>query len=189
MVKIPFYIPVPDFIMRLCVWGAVLYRKCRYGCTFRRIPLTRGQYAIVDVEDFAELNKYKWFASKYSNSFYARRVIYGGRVIQMHRQVMKYSGELVVDHRNGNGLDNRKANLRLATRRQNQFNRKQRCDAVLSKYKGVTFRKKTNKWLVRIGYNGERINLGVFDNEADAAKAYDEAAKELFGEFAALNFK
>jgi len=102
---------------------------------------------------------------------------------------MKYRGELVVDHINGNGLDNRKANLRLATRRQNQFNRRQRCDAVLSKYKGVTFRKKTNKWLVRIGYCGRRINLGLFDNETDAAKAYDEAAKELFGEFAALNFK
>ena len=120
------------------------------------------------------------------NGCYSRRVEIINRerkVIHMHRRVMKYDGELFVDHENGNGLDNRKANLRLATMSQNCCNRKR--DS--SKYKGVV-RKPNNKFEVCIKYHGKRIYLGLYGNETDAARAYDEAAKHYYGEFAVLNF-
>ena len=106
----------------------------------------------------------------------------------MHRQVMKYEGELFVDHINGNGLDNRKDNLRLATPEENKHNSRKRGGRGQSKYKGVTLDKKKNQWRVRIGYKGKRIFLGCFDDEIEAAKAYDGSAKELYGEYARLNF-
>ena len=170
----------------------LFYRRARYGYPFRRIPLTQGKYAIVDPEDFERLNKHKWYADKRSNTFYAIRCVGPRRkikYIRMHREVIHPPDHLVVDHINHNGLDNRKANLRHATRAQNNRNR-----LIIvrknssSKYKGVNWNKSKKKWRARIHVDGECIFLGYFKDEIEAAKAYDKAAKKYYKEFASLNF-
>jgi hypothetical protein len=107
----------------------------------------------------------------------------------MHRKVIHPPDHLVVDHINHNGLDNRKANIRPATRAQNNFNKLivKRKDSS-SKYKGVNWKKCKKKWQARIHVNGECKFIGYFKDEIQAAKAYDKAAKKYHGEFASLNF-
>jgi hypothetical protein len=107
----------------------------------------------------------------------------------MHREIIDPPYPLVVDHINRNALDNRKANLRPATRAQNVLNRPYiRPDGCYSKYKGVSWHKHQKKWQAQICYNGRNKCVGCFDDEIDAAKAYDEAAKKYHKEFAVLNF-
>ena len=144
--NVNFQIPYPTLIETIFVYFLLRYRKWKYGHSFRRIKLTQNKYAIVDVEDFETLNQYKWFASKGGNTFYARRTIYingKGKLVQMHRAVMKYNGELFIDHIDGNGLNNRKANLRTATREENKHNSRKRRGMADSKYIGVTLDKKS----------------------------------------------
>ena len=185
-------ITIPDRLGRFFVALTLFCRRLRYGYPFRRIPLTQGKYAIVDPEDYERLNKHKWYAIKSANTFYASRC-YSFRnkrnYIQMHREIIRPPDYLLVDHINHNGLDNRKANIRLATRAQNNFNKLifKRKDSS-SKYKGVSRHKYKKIWRARICVNGEHILIGHFKEEIHAAKAYDKAAKEYHGEFAALNF-
>ncbi|MBA7691068.1 hypothetical protein ES703_99606 [subsurface metagenome] len=150
------------------------------------IPLTQGKFAIVDAEDYDRLNQYKWYASKCKNTFYACRVE-GGTTIRMHREIMRAPKGLICDHIDHNGLHNRKGNLRLCTNAQNSYNQ-QACATGTSKYKGVCWHKCRSKWSARIRCDGKFYNLGDFDNEMEAAMAYDNKAAELFGEFAWLNF-
>ena len=172
----------------------LLYRCIRYGCPFRRIPLTQGKYAIVDPEDYERLNKYKWYVSKGGSTFYAARCLWDPvnkkkHTIKMHREILKPPHPLVVDHINRNGLDNRKANLRPATKSQNTINRpciKQK--GAHSKYLGVTWQKSNKKWQAQIRANGKHRVIGYFEDETEAAKAYDRAAKLYHKEFAVLNF-
>ena len=149
------------------------------------IPLTQGKFAIVDAEDYDRLSKYKWCANKSRRSYYAVRSN-GQRQIRMHRMITSAPKGLFVDHINHNGLDNRKTNLRLCTESQNNLNR--RPYGKTSRYKGVSRHKKTNRYLAAICYQGKRFHLGTFRDEVDAAKAYDKKARELFGQFAYLNF-
>ena len=171
----------------------LLYRRLRYGYPFRRIPLTRGKYAILDPSDYYIHARYKWHAVKGSRTFYAVRQLCLGRrrtkPVNMHRLIINAPEHLYVDHINQNGLDNRKANLRLATRDQNARNVPKRETPTWSKYKGVSFRKPTRKWCATIFANDKNKHLGYFRSETDAAKAYDAAAKKLHGEFASLNFE
>ena len=185
-------ITIPDRLERLFIALALYYRRLRSGYPFRRIPLTKGKYAIVDPEDFERLNKHKWHAVRQNNTFYAIRCV-GTRKkkirIRMHREIIHPPDHLVVDHINHNGLDNRKANIRPATRAQNNFNRliiKRKNSS--SKYKGVSWKKGKKKWHARIHVNGEYKFLGYFKEEIQAAKAYDKAAKKYHGQFASLNF-
>jgi len=150
------------------------------------IPLTQGKFAIVDPADFDELSQYKWTAAKSPNTFYAVRSAQG-RQIRMHRLITDAPKGLVVDHRNHNGLDNRKENLRLCTRSENARNQRPQTGRS-SKYKGVCWHKNQKKWLARVYSKGVTYHLGSFNSEIAAAKAYDKKAKELFGEFAHLNF-
>jgi hypothetical protein len=173
---------------------ALLYRRIWYGYPFRRIPLTQGKYAIVDPEDFERLSKHKWHAFKSKNTFYAERAVRVGKVrkqvvIKMHREILKVPDGLLVDHKNHNGLDNRKANLRPATRAENSRNRRKfRKRKCRSRFKGVSWNKDRKKWSARILFNRDMKFIGYFDDEIEAAKAYDEAAKKYHREFAVLNF-
>jgi len=106
----------------------------------------------------------------------------------MRKLIIKIPPGMFIDHINHNGLDNRKANLRPATRTQNIWHRKKFKRPSRSQYKGIDWSKTQKKWRARIRVNGKRIYLGSFDNELEAAKAYDEAAKRYHGEFASLNF-
>lgn len=152
----------------------------------KEIKLSRGKTAIVDNDKFEFLNKKKWYCN---NTGYACRdfTIKGkrGRVM-MHRLVLKVEKKnLIVDHINRNPLDNRVANLRVCNKSQNAANSAKH--KGISKYKGVSWSSKRNKWEAYITVNCKRIHLGRFKEEAEAGKKYNEYAKIYFGEFAFLN--
>jgi len=159
--------------------------------SFFVIPLTRGFFALVDNDDYNKLIKYKWFASseKGRSTIYALRqtkISGSQRCLSMHRAILNAPKGVQVDHINHNGLDNRRANLRLCTRQQNQFNRKMQTKHS-SSWKGVRWVKERHKWRSEIQYNTRTIHIGYFDSEIQAAKAYNKKAKKLFGEFANIN--
>lgn len=175
------------------IWLVLLYRRIRYGYAFRRIPLTQGRYAIVDPDDYRHLSKHKWHASGRNGSFYAVRIGFTNKgqryLISMHRQILKVPDDIFVDHVNRNGLDNRKANLRPATRAENGRNRaKSNNRSYSSKYKGVSQYPGKKLWKAHIQVNRKLSSLGSFDDEVQAAKAYDRAARKHHRDFAVLNF-
>lgn len=155
----------------------------------RQITLSQGKYALVDDCDFESLNRYTWHAIAIGKTFYARRwIVFGngrGTTKSMHREILGLSHPNEIgDHRDGNGLNNQRSNLRIANRSQNGANTEKRKNCT-SKYIGVY--KKKNKWLACICYMQKQKYLGSFDNEEDAARCYNEAAIRTFGEFAKLN--
>ncbi len=152
----------------------------------RRIPLTRGKFALVDAEDYYQLSKFKWCAAGGTNTFYAA-ASWRGKGVTMHRVIMAPPDHLVVDHIDHNGLNNCKSNLRLCTHAQNIRNTRP-TKGTSSRYKGVCWNKDAKKWRASIRLNRKSQHIGHFENEIDAAKAYDEKAAEVFGEFACLNF-
>lgn len=172
---------IPDCLLKPFVAMVLLYHQARFGYAYQRIPLTRGKYAIVDPEDYERLNKYKWHARKGVNTFYAGRTVRTDtkkHLIQMHREVIDPPCHLLVDHINRNGLDNRKANVRLATKSQNNLNRPYiKPKGSCSKYRGISWDKRRKKWKAQICFNSIQTKIGYFDNEIEAAKAYDKAAK------------
>lgn len=154
----------------------------------KQIPLTQGQFALVDNEDFEELSKYKWYAQwePHGQTYYAGRHLKNpSTTFTMHRQVMGASPEQRIDHRDHNGLNNQKENLRLCTDVQNQRNQR-KLKNKSSRFKGVC-RNRYGGWRVYIVVNYKQKHLGHFVNEIDAALAYNKAATELFGEYALLN--
>lgn len=159
----------------------------------KEIPLTKGKIAIVDDELFDELSKYSWQTSNgFGKTWYASRttlVKEGRKFMAMHRQILGLTPQdkVWVDHKNLNGLDNRRENLREATMRQNQQNRGG-VAGKSSQYKGVSRVKSNGQWLAQITGKERHYNLGRHDNEEDAARAYDTAAREMHGEFAWTNF-
>jgi hypothetical protein len=158
-------------------------------------------FAKIDPEDFSDISQFKWalWSKKGKANYYAQRTIrIDGKkgTERMHRRIMKVSSNIDIDHKNGNGLDNRKNNMRIATSSENNRNQKPRKNGV-SKYKGVAWHKLAEKWRVQIMYNKKMIWLGYFEKnivdgidigELEAAKAYDNAAIKYFGSFACLNF-
>ena len=152
----------------------------------RLIPLTQGKFAIVDAEDYPRLSRYKWYACKKRHIFYACRRK-GNKIVSMHREIINAPEELLVDHIDRDGLNNRKSNLRLCTIAQNNRNSSPHRNAA-SKYKGVSWTKCCRKWRARIRPNRRTIYLGLFDDEIEAARTYDRKAEQLFGQFAYLNF-
>jgi len=185
---------IPNWLEHFLAGPVLLYRRLRYGYTYRLIPLTKGKYAIVDPDDYYWLSEYKWYAFRAGNKFYATRKRRGPKGIKrktigMHREVANTPENMVCDHINGKPLDNRKTNLRPATRQQNSWNMSKPLKASCSKYKGVAFHKREKKWSAQIIIDGRQISLGTFEDETEAAKEYDKAAKKYFGQFAKLNFK
>lgn len=157
----------------------------------KQIPLTQGKFALVDDQDFELINKFKWCAHKMGNTFYADRGIRVDgkcKTILMHRFILGITEKTSpVDHKNFNGLDNRRCNIRPCTQSQNNMNRKSYANSS-SIYKGVIYRNDNKKWYARIRINGKNKNIGSFSNEIDAAKAYDFYALQLYKEFANTNF-
>ena len=155
----------------------------------KEIPLTQGKVAIVDDEDFEWLSEFKWHAHRKHRQlsgpqWYARR---GRSGPQMHRMIMGVTDPKVpVDHRDGDGLNDQRSNLRLSTPGQNACNKKSRGGS--SQYKGVYWHKRNNKWRSAVMIDRHEKHLGYFEDEIEAAKAYDRAARELHGEFARTNF-
>lgn len=154
----------------------------------KEIKLTNNQIALVDDEDYPLLVRHTWYAQKVPNTFYACTKTSTLGHIFMHRLICPSTkGKQVIDHINNNGLDNRKENLRLASWRENGLNNiKHRISSSL--YKGVC-KLKNGKWSANITIAPyKRFTIGTFSTELAAAMAYDLWAKDLYGEFAKLNF-
>lgn len=155
------------------------------------IKLTQGKFAQVDDEDFEKLNKYKWHAQKDGNTFYAVRKslikasIDGGRKkVHMHRVILGAPPGVLCDHIDGDGLNNQRCNLRIATRQENRRNQiRARKDNKLG-VKGVCWNKDHGKFEAGIGIDGKLTHLGDFFCLEKAKKAYREAELKYFGEFA-----
>ena len=154
------------------------------------ITLTKGKFAIVDDEDYDFINQWKWhIASGYATRSKYLGIINGKKMtkaIIMHREINKTPEGMDTDHINMDRLDNRKSNLRNATRSQNFMNKKSKTNSS-SRFKGVFWYKKYNKWQSALKINGKIKFLGYFIDEVSAARAYNEAAVKYFGEFAQLN--
>lgn len=151
----------------------------------REIPLSQGLVALIDDEDYERVSAYKWGTLKAPNTFYAIRID-TRKMIYLHRFIMDASRGVEVDHENGNGLDCRRSNMRLATHGQNQHNQRLAVHNA-SGYKGVSWDKVNRKWCAKIQVDGRTINLGRFVNIEDAANAYDRAAIKYHDEFARTN--
>ena len=150
------------------------------------IPLSQGRVAIVDRINYDYLMQWKWCVTKGGGTFrtyYACRTE-SSRKISMHRQLLATPKGLQSDHINHNGLDNRRVNLRTCTVSANQQNQLPRLHGT-SQHKGVSLHRKS--WVARIACYGKHGYLGAFRTEIEAAKAYNNAAKVLFGKFAYLN--
>lgn len=152
------------------------------------IPLTQGKYAIVDDDAPVEVTGVRW----YFNSGYARRHVWvGGKGVKkyytlfLHRILVQAPPGMEVDHINHDKLDNRRCNLRICTPGQNKQNSPKSSKPKRSKYKGP--QKRGHTWKSQIFKNRKQYYLGTFNTEEEAAKAYNRAAIELFGEFANLN--
>ena len=157
----------------------------------REIPLTKGKVALIDDGDFDRVIQNNWIAvEEWPGIWYAISNRPKGshpQKFRLHRFILQAPQGVQVDHRNGDGLDNRKENLRLATPSQNQQNR-HNLSLNTSGYRGVTWHKKCQKWQSVIKLNGKNYYLGLYINPESAASAYDLKVIELFGEFARLNF-
>lgn len=153
----------------------------------KTIPLTQGKTAIVDDDDFEQLNQFKWY---FAGDYAVRNISVNNKqhIIRMHRQILglERGDGKESDHVNHNLLDNRKTNLRTCTHSQNQHNRLPQ--QSVSKFKGVTWDKRHKYWQARIVIDGKQYHLGYYNTEELAALAYDIHAAWSFGEFAKLNF-
>ncbi len=151
----------------------------------KEIQLNRGYIAIVSDEDYERVSKYAWtiLQNKYAHRTPNKENPYG----RMHRFILQAPPNVCVDHINGNGLDNRRENLRFCNQSQNLSNVGKRSNNK-SGYKGVTFESQTSKWRASITVNYRTKHLGRFNSPEEAAHAYDKAALELHGKFARLNF-
>lgn len=157
----------------------------------REIKLTQGKVALVDDSDFDFLNQYKWYARKDGKNFYAnrhKRIEGKLTTITMHGALVEYQPGTEIDHKDGNGLNNQRSNLRLCTRIENQRNSRPMCNKTHSRFKGVSWNRRHNRWRARVTSDNITISLGCFETEIEAAIAYDQAAKKLHGEFARTNF-
>ena len=163
-----------------------------FGGQMKEILLSKGYVTVVDDEDYAELTQHKWCvindAPPRMYAMRAERMPNGTRrYLLMHRVIMQVPKGLCVDHINGDPLDNRRENLRICTVSQNLMNQRIQKRAKSSRHKGVSWNKLRNKWYAKIKQDGQSYHLGVFDDEDDAARVYNAAAIERFGEFALLN--
>jgi len=152
----------------------------------KEIPLTQGKVAIVDDEDFEWLSQWKWHCMK---GYAARHPAgpHGQKYIYMHRKIMRTPDDMDADHINHNTFDNRRLNLRNCTHAENSRNQITQKRSITG-FKGVSFDSERKKWKAQIQLNSIGKIIGRFSTPEAAARAYDEMAKKLFGEFTNLNF-
>lgn len=169
----------------------------------KKIELTRGQFALVDDEDYAELSKHKWHSIKsgsvsrvkwYAGRQYRHATLLNSKgqakqiLESMHRTIMNAEEGKCIDHIDGNPLNNQKANLRQCTHQQNLWNQGWELSPE-KPFKGVhKYKGKKRGWTLKITHSNVNMDLGWFKSAEPAARAYDKIAKALFGEFARLNF-
>lgn len=155
---------------------------------FRTIPLTRGLEAVVDAADYEALSAFKWHASdrRANGSAYARAKI-NNKLVYMHRWLLAAPVGAEVDHINRDKLDNRRANLRVCAPEENRRNVGLTCANTVG-FKGVRWVRTGRKWGASIYLDKKHVFLGVYATKEEAARAYDGAAREFWGEFAYLNF-
>lgn len=161
----------------------------------KEIPLSKlGKYkgmfsAIVDDADYDRLSELDWYVLLADPAHIYARCKRQGKNVLMHRLILGTEAGIVVDHIDGNGLNNRRSNLREATHQQNSVNsKKPQTGTATSKYKGVYFYRRLGKWCAQIKVSDAGNYLGLYDTQEAAARAYDAKSLELFGEFARLNF-
>ena len=153
----------------------------------REIKLSQGKVALLDDDDYEYLSQWKWYASKGTDTFYAKRTINAkGRVLRMHRVLMNAKKGVIIDHRDRNGLNNQRYNLRKCSSSQNCCNRHPR-NNVSSIYKGVSYCNTRNMWVARINKTHKSRHLGYFDTQLEAVIIYNIAARKYHGEFANPN--
>lgn len=149
------------------------------------IRMMGGHEVTVDRSDYEWLSSFKWCLQ-------SGRYAFNRSVGLMHRAILEADSSCQVDHINGNGLDNRRANLRLCKRKENNRNRTKGLERAgrtcSSRYKGVCWKRAKSTWVAQISVDGVSRHLGYYACEVDAARAYDKAAAEHYGEFARLNF-
>jgi hypothetical protein len=158
----------------------------------REIPLTQGKVAWVDPEDYETLVAFSWYAQEHHGHWYAHRTQYlgGGReheqkeTVPMHRQILSAPDGMMVDHKDRNGLNNTRGNLRLVTDAENKRNCKRSGKSI---FRGVYPSPTPGKWCAKLSDGGKSVYLGTFDTEQAAASAYNRAAQERFGSQAVLN--
>lgn len=156
----------------------------------KEILLTQGKSTTVDDDQLEDLGKYKWYAFKCRGRFYAaRKVVINGkqRTILMHRQLICCNDNNVIDHIDGNSLNNQKSNLRPCNNSQNLCNRGKNINNI-SGFKGVSWHCIANKWVAQIKVNRKKIYIGLFNCAIKAASAYDKFATQYHGAYAQLNF-
>jgi AP2 domain/HNH endonuclease len=154
----------------------------------REITLTKGFVALVDDGDYERINAVKWYALVHRRTVYATRKPKEGHFM-MHRVIMGITDPKIhVDHRDFNGLNNTRANLRVCTNQENHYGMRKMRRAGTSKYKGVSWFARDGNWMSHIKRNQKSIHLGYFATEEEAARRYDDFAWLIFGEFCHLNF-
>lgn len=159
-----------------------------------KIPLSQGMFAMIDAKWLSEAQTYSWYVRRHWNTYYVltnlSRLPNGGRrLLSLHQLIWQLLGRKAgpIDHKSGDGLDNRRNNLRPGPPKLNNANNTKRASAT-SKYKGVSWNLALAKWHAQIQIEGSKQHLGFFSDEEQAARAYDRAARKAWGSYAKLNF-
>ena len=135
---------------------------------------------IIDIDDINKIKDYKWYLDR-------EGYVINNKIGRLHRYLMNPPNDMVIDHINGNPLDNRKSNLRICSQQQNSMNKQNQRRNTTSKYKGVNWHKRRNKWRAGIKINGKYKHIGLYDTELTASIEYDKAALLYFGVYACTN--